>query len=168
LPMIPPIGRLERSMARVGQESFRSRSPMRNAGSWITASLYFLGAYSCRATSIHLSAGSFEIRSWTARLLSLSHFLVPQSCFKCRTVDRVRRRLVLAPPGSPSRFHQGRCRRNDHIQPRALSFRPAHIAGMRNRVGMRSHDCRFRICARSFPTSDRRSSIEDDVWVALE
>lgn len=39
---------------------------MPSPGSWITAALYFWGAYSCRATSIHLSAGSLEPRAWTA------------------------------------------------------------------------------------------------------
>jgi hypothetical protein len=39
---------------------------MPGAGSWITAALYFCAAYSCRATSIHLKAGSIEPRAWTA------------------------------------------------------------------------------------------------------
>lgn len=39
---------------------------MPSPGSWITAALYFWGAYSCRATSIHLKVGSLEPRAWTA------------------------------------------------------------------------------------------------------
>jgi hypothetical protein len=39
---------------------------MPSQGSWITAVLYFGGAYSCRATSIHLEVGSLEPRAWTA------------------------------------------------------------------------------------------------------
>jgi hypothetical protein len=38
---------------------------MPSPGSWITAALYFSGAYSCRATSIHLKVGSLEPRAWT-------------------------------------------------------------------------------------------------------
>jgi hypothetical protein len=39
---------------------------MPSPGSWITAALYFWGAYSCRATAIRLKVGSFETRAWTA------------------------------------------------------------------------------------------------------
>jgi hypothetical protein len=39
---------------------------MPSAGSWITAALYFWGAYSCRATAIHLKVGLLEPRAWTA------------------------------------------------------------------------------------------------------
>ena len=39
---------------------------MRSPGSKITAALYFWGAYSCRATSIHLEVGSLEALAWTA------------------------------------------------------------------------------------------------------
>jgi hypothetical protein len=39
---------------------------MPSPGSWITAALYFWGAYSCRATAIRLEVGSLETRAWTA------------------------------------------------------------------------------------------------------
>jgi len=39
---------------------------MPSLGSWITAALYFWGAYSCRATAIRLKVGSLETRAWTA------------------------------------------------------------------------------------------------------
>ncbi len=39
---------------------------MPSPGSWITAALYFWGAYSCRATAIRLKVGSLETRAWTA------------------------------------------------------------------------------------------------------
>lgn len=39
---------------------------MPSPGSWIAAALYFWGAYSCRATSIHLKVGSLEPLAWTA------------------------------------------------------------------------------------------------------
>src|SRR5271168_3723174 len=39
---------------------------MPSAGSWITAALYFWGAYSCRVTATRLKVGSLETRAWTA------------------------------------------------------------------------------------------------------
>jgi hypothetical protein len=39
---------------------------MPSPGSWITAALYFLGAYSCRVTAICLRVGSYEPCAWTA------------------------------------------------------------------------------------------------------
>ena len=39
---------------------------MPSLGSWITAAVYFWGAYSCRATAIRLKVGSLETRAWTA------------------------------------------------------------------------------------------------------
>jgi hypothetical protein len=53
---------------------------MPSPGSWITAALYFWGAYSCRATANRLKVGSFETRAWTAiavllALLGISELL---------------------------------------------------------------------------------------------
>jgi hypothetical protein len=57
---------------------------MPSPGSWITAALYFWGAYSCRATAIRLKVGPLEPRAWTAiavllALLGVSELVQLQS-----------------------------------------------------------------------------------------
>ena len=56
---------------------------MPSPGSWITTALYFWGAYSCRATSIHLEVGSLEPLAWTAIavLLALGFWLMGELKF---------------------------------------------------------------------------------------
>jgi len=74
-PAVPPLGRDDFPVRKSGKPHrsqirqktlLRVMNVMPSAGSWITAALYFWGAYSCRATSIHLEVGLLEPRAWTA------------------------------------------------------------------------------------------------------
>ncbi len=56
----------------VREETLWVASLMPSLGSWITAALYFWGAYSCRATAIRLKVGSLETGAWTAIALLLA------------------------------------------------------------------------------------------------
>jgi hypothetical protein len=125
---------------------------MPSPGSWITAALYFWGAYSCRATSIHLKAESLEPRAWTAIAVLLALLGVSELLQLQPALTNFGRSTAFDEGWYSSRFHQDRCCRNCHIQPRTFAFCSAHIARVRNHVGMRSYDCRLHICPRSFPT----------------